>query len=56
MIGHAMGGVMCVKGHHIDGVKCSWVIHGWGRVWGHPSSDNGAPPFRGGFHMFKTLC
>ena len=41
MMGHAMGGVMCVKGHHMGGVMCSWVITWWGRVWGHPS-DNGA--------------
>ena len=35
-MGHAMGGVMCVKGHHMGGV-ITWV----GLVWGHPS-DNGA--------------
>ena len=21
-----VGGVMCVKGHHLDGAMCSWVI------------------------------
>ena len=41
MMGHAMGGVMCVKGPHMEGVMCSSVITWWGHVWGHPS-DNGA--------------
>ena len=42
MMGHAMGGVMCVKGHHVGGVMCvRGSFHGWGHVWGHPS-DNGA--------------
>ena len=26
MMSHAMGGVMCVKGHHMGGVMCSWVM------------------------------
>ena len=38
MMGYAMGGVMCVKGHHMGGVMCSWVIT---YVWGH-ASDNRA--------------
>ena len=25
-MGHAMGGVMCVKGHHMGGVMRAWVI------------------------------
>ena len=39
MMGHAKGGVMCVKGHHMGAVCGS--LHGWGHVWGHPS-ENGA--------------
>ena len=42
MMGHATGGVMCVKGHHMGGVMCvRGSLHGWGHVRGHPS-DNGA--------------
>ena len=26
MMGHAMGGVMYVKGHHMGGVMCSQVV------------------------------
>ena len=45
-MGHAMGEVMCVKGHHMGGVMWSWVITwSWGHVWGHPS-DNWAPILR----------
>ena len=40
--GHHMGGVMCVKGHHMGGVMCLWVITWVGSYErGHPS-DNGA--------------
>ena len=38
MMAHAIGGVMCVKGHHMGGVGS---LHGWGHVWG-PPSDSGA--------------
>ena len=36
MMGHAMGGVMCVKGHHMGGVMCSWVIAWVGSCMGSP--------------------
>ena len=34
MLGHAMGGVMCVKGHHMGGIMCSWVITWMGSCMG----------------------
>ena len=36
MMGHAMGGVMCVKGHHMGGFMCSWVIIRVGSCMGSP--------------------
>ena len=36
MMGHAMGGVMCVKGHHMGGVICSWVSTWVGSCMGSP--------------------
>ena len=36
MMGHAMGGVMCVKGHHMGWVICSWVITRVGSCMGSP--------------------
>ena len=37
--GHAMGGVMCVKGHNMGGVMCSvcsWAITWVGSCMGSP--------------------
>ena len=36
MMGHAMGGVIYVKGHHMGGESfVRGSLHGWGDVWGH---------------------
>ena len=41
VMGHAMGGVMRVKGHHMAGSCVRGSLHGWGHAWGH-ASYNGA--------------
>ena len=36
VMGHAIGGVMCVKAHHMGGVMSSWVITGVGSCMESP--------------------
>ena len=44
-MGDAMGGVMCVEGHHMGGVMCSWVITWVGSCMGMGPPILGRVPY-----------